>query len=98
MTTLTDNDIVLASAKWAEQVFVRSFATARFSLVEIKAAARAIDDAFDTTLNAAVGAGFGASTIVQALNAIIPAPFSSATPQQKITLVCYVLMKRAGLI
>jgi hypothetical protein len=45
-----------------------------------------------------VSAGHGAQTIVQALNSVIPAPFSGATAQQKAELVCFAIMKRYGLI
>jgi hypothetical protein len=72
--------------------------TAIFSLDQIQAAAASLDGAFDTTLSAAVAAVGGGTTIMNGLNAIIPAPFSGATAQQKTLLACYVLMKRAGLI
>jgi len=62
------------------------------------AAAQNIDNAFDTTINAAQAAGFGPQTLINALNANLPAPFSTATNQQKINMACNVLLKRAGLI
>ena len=73
-------------------------ATANFSVADLQAAATALDNAFDTTINAAVTAGFGADTIIEGLNAVIPAPFSGATAAQKTLLCCWVLMKRVGLI
>jgi hypothetical protein len=65
---------------------------------DLDAAIQAIDNAFDTTLNAAVSAGHGAQTIVQALNSVIPAPVSGATAQQKAELVTFAIAKRYGLI
>ena len=86
------------SAYWANINFVAAQVTANFSLDQIQAAVAALDNAFDTTINAAATAGFGADTIIQGLNAVIPSPFSGATAQQKTLLCCYVLMKRAGVI
>jgi hypothetical protein len=86
------------AAYWANEHFVRQALAAVYNLDDITAAIVAIDNAYDTTLNAAVSAGHGAQTIVQAMNAIIPAPLSGATAQQKTLLVAYVAMKRAGII
>lgn len=87
----------LALAQFAGQELFKS-AVATFGVDNLQAAAAAIDNAFDTTINAAVTAGFGADTVIEALNAVIPAPFSGATVAQKTLLACWVLMKRAGLI
>jgi hypothetical protein len=98
MTTLTPQQVRDTSAFWANKWFVGSNSLASFSIDDISAAVQAIDNAFDTTLNAAVSAGHGAQTIVQALNSVIPAPFSTATAQQKAELVCFAISKRYGLI
>jgi len=98
MTTLTPQQVRDTSAFWANKWFVGANSLANFSIDDINAAVTQIDNAFDTTLNAAVSAGHGAQTIVQALNSVIPAPFSSATTQQKAELVCFAIMKRYGLI
>lgn len=95
---LTTQQLRDTSAHWANINFVQSSITARFSLDQIQAAAQAIDNAFDATLNSAVAAVGGTTTVANGMNAIIPAPFSGATVQQKTLLVCYVLMKRAGII
>lgn len=87
----------LSLAQFAgQQLFAAE--TANFNVADLQAAAIAIDNAFDTTINAAVTAGLGADTVIQALNSVIPAPFSTATVAQKTLLACWVLMKRAGLI
>jgi hypothetical protein len=83
---------------WANVSFVQANVVANFHLGDLNAAAAAIDAAFDTTLNAAVIAVGGGLTVTQAMAAVIPAPFNGATAQQKVLLVCYVMMKRAGLI
>lgn len=83
---------------WALENFVKANVTANFGTDSLIAAGVALDNAFDTTLNAAVTAVGGTKTIIQALAASIPAPFSGATIQQKTLLACYVLMKRAGII
>jgi len=96
MTTLTPQQVRDTSAFWANKWFLA--ATAIYSVDDLNAAVTQIDNAFDTTLNAAVSAGHGAQTIVQALNSVIPAPFSGATVQQKAELVCFAISKRYGLI
>jgi hypothetical protein len=96
MATLTPQQVYATSAYWATKWFAA--ATAVYSIDDLGAAIQAIDSAFDTTLNAAVSAGHGPQTIVQALNSVIPAPVSGATNQQKAELVCYAIMKRYGLI
>lgn len=98
MTTLTPQQTRDTSAYWANKWFVSNSQLAGFSLDDLNAAVTQIDNAFDTTLNQAVSAGHGAQTIVQALNSVIPAPFSSATAQQKAELVCFAISKRYGLI
>jgi 6-phosphogluconate dehydrogenase (decarboxylating) len=87
-----------ASAYWVNQNFVFKQILANYSLDDIQAAATSIDNAFDTTINQAQTAGFGNMTVIQAINANIPAPFNGASLQQKIELACHVLMKRAGII
>jgi hypothetical protein len=98
MATLTPQQTRDTSAFWAQKWFVTSNLTAVYSIDDLTAAVIQIDNAFDTTLNAAVTAGHGAQTIIQALNSVIPAPFSAATNQQKAELVCFSIMKRFGII
>jgi hypothetical protein len=102
MTTLTPQQVHQTSAYWANKWFAGlstlPAATAVYSTDDLNAAIQAIDNAFDTTLNAAVSAGHGAQTIVQALNSVIPAPVSGATAQQKAELVSFAIAKRYGLI
>ena len=101
MTTLTPQQVSQTSAHWANKWFVGVGQTpiiAVYSMDDLDAAIQAIDNAFDTTLNAAVSAGHGAQTIVQALNSVIPAPVSGATAQQKAELVTFAIAKRYGLI
>jgi hypothetical protein len=98
MTTLTPQQVHDTSAFWANKWFVGANSLANFSIDDLNAAVQAIDNAFDTTLNAAVSAGHGAQTVAQALNSVIPAPFSTATVQQKAELVSFAIAKRYGLI
>jgi hypothetical protein len=98
MASLTTQQVRDTSAYWANIHFVAASLTAVYNLDDLNAAIIAIDNAFDTTLNAAVSAGHGAQTIVQALNSVIPAPVSGATNQQKAELVCFAIMKRFGII
>ena len=98
MATLTPQQVRDTSAYWANIHFVAAQLTAIYTIDDLNAAIQAIDNAFDTTLNAAVSAGHGAQTIVQALNSVIPAPVSGGSNQQKAELVCYAIMKRYGLI
>jgi hypothetical protein len=98
MTTLTPQQVHDTSAFWANKWFVSPNLTAIYNVDDLNAAVQAIDNAFDTTINAAASAGHGAQTIVQALNSVIPAPFSGATAQQKAELVCFAISKRYGLI
>ena len=98
MTTLTPQQVRDTSAFWAQKWFVAANSLANYSIDDLYATIQAIDNAFDTTLNAAVSAGHGAQTIVQALNSVIPAPVSGATSQQKAELVCFAIMKRYGLL
>jgi hypothetical protein len=95
------------SALWAEVNFVGlngslnipgTKSVAIYNLDDLAAAAGAIDNAFDTTLNAAVAAVGGTTTVINGLASVIPAPVSGATAQQKTMIACYVLMKRVGII
>lgn len=95
---MTAADKRIVSAYWANVNFVIAQAKAIYSLDDLIAAAGAIDNAFDTTLNNAVIAVGGTTTVINGLASVIPAPFSGATAQQKTLLACYVLMKRAGII
>jgi hypothetical protein len=102
MATLTPQQVQQISAYWANKWFAGLStlppATAVYTTDDLNAAIQAIDSAFDTTLNAAVSAGHGAQTIVQALNSVIPAPVSGATVQQKAELVTFAIAKRYGLL
>jgi hypothetical protein len=98
MSAMTAADKRIVSAYWANVNFVIAQAKAIYSLDDLIAAAGAIDNAFDTTLNNAVIAVGGTTTVINGLASVIPAPFSGATAQQKTLLACYVLMKRAGII
>jgi hypothetical protein len=95
---LTTAQLRSVAEYWCNQNFVASNVTAIYNTDHVQAAAQSIDQAFDTTINAAQSAGFGNMTIIQGINANIPAPFSGATLQFKINLACGVLLKRAGLI
>lgn len=93
LTTAQNRD---AAAQVANKIFAT--VTANFALDQIQAAITAVDNALDSTLNQAVTAVGGTTTVANGMAQVIPAPFSTATAQQKTLLVCYVLMKRAGLI
>src|SRR5580692_11466927 len=98
MSQLTAAQVKQVGQLWATVNFVTPNVTAHMSTADIEAAVSALDNAFDTTLSAAVVAVGGGTTVINGLNAIIPAPFSGATAAQKTMVCCYVLMKRAGLI
>jgi len=98
MATLTTQQLRDVAAYWANHNFVGGNITANFSIDHIQNAAASIDQALDTTINQAQNAGYGPMTILNGINANIPAPFSTANLQQKINLACNVLEKRAGLI
>lgn len=98
MSVLTAAQVKQVGQLWAVNNFVTPNATATMHAGNIEAAVAALDNAFDTTLTAAVAAVGGGTTVINGLNAIIPAPFSGASVQQKTLLCCYVLMKRAGII
>lgn len=98
MATLTADQKRQVASFWADVNFVVAQAKAVYSIDDLVAAAQAIDNAFDTTLNNAVAAVGGTTTVINGLASVIPAPFSGATVPQKTLMACYVLMKRAGLI
>jgi hypothetical protein len=98
MATLTAQQLRDVATFWVNHNFVSGNATANFAVDHIQSAAQSIDNAFDTTINQAQTAGYGPMTIINAFNANLPAPFSTAPMQQKINLACNVLEKRAGLI
>jgi len=72
--------------------------TATVNWSDVQAGVSQLDADFDATLNAAVTAYGGTTTVINALAASLPAPVSGWTAQQKTVLCCYVLLKRAGLI
>jgi hypothetical protein len=106
MSQLTTAQVQACAAQVAGHIFGGSAAalagvasaTASVNWTDLQNAVSALDGALDTTLNTAVSAGLGADTVIQALAAQIPAPVSGGTTQQKTILLCYVLLKRAGLI
>lgn len=106
MSQLTAAQVQDCAAKAAACLFggqapppLASFAaTINADWSQVQANVQALDNALDTTLNAAVSAGFGADTIIQALAAQLTAPVSGWTAQQKYMLLCFVLLKRAGLL
>lgn len=103
LTTGQATDAAAASANHFFGNFVRSLgggakATATVNLADLLVAVQALDNALDTTLNAAVTAGFGAQTIINALAAQLVAPVSGLTAQQKTIILVYTLMKRVGLV
>jgi hypothetical protein len=71
---------------------------ASFGLDQIQNAIAAIDAAFNTTLSVAVAAVGGNTTIANGLSGQITASMPGATVAQQTTVVCYTLMKRAGVI
>lgn len=95
---LTSQQKAQVAATWAMAVFVVPNVVANFNTDDIVAAVTALDNALDTTLNAAVAAVGGTTTIINGLAQIIPAPFSAASASQKTILLNYVLAKRVGLI
>jgi hypothetical protein len=98
MSVLTVQQQQQTAAYWALQSFVVPHVTAHASLDNIITAVAAIDAAFDTTFTAAVIAVGGNTTIANGLSSQITASMPAATVQQQTLLVCYVLMKRAGII
>lgn len=98
MSQLTAAQVKQVGQLWATANYVAPNVTAHMSSADIEAAVSSLDNAFDTTLSVAVAAVGGGTTVINGLNAIIPAPFSGTTVAQKTMLCCWVLMKRAGLI
>lgn len=85
--------------QFINQIFVQAQVTANLSSADILAAVQALDNDLDATLNAAVTAYGGTTTILNAFIASLPAPFSTnATNAQKAWALAYVLLKRAGAI
>lgn len=95
---LTAQQKIDCASFWVNASFVVPNVVASFSTTDIQSAVTAFDGALDTTLSAAVTAVGGGMTVINGLASIIPAPFSTASAAQKTLLLCYVLMKRAGLI
>lgn len=77
---------------------VATVATIACDWSQIQTNVSALDAALDTTLNAAVAAGLGGDTVINALAAQLTAPVSGWTAQQKYCLLVFVLLKRAGLL
>lgn len=98
MSQLSATQVAQCAASWANTVFVLGKTTANYNLAQIQSAVSAVDAAFDTTLNAAVAAVGGNTTIANGLSAQITASMPGATVSQQTLIVTYVLMKRAGII
>lgn len=98
MSQLTAQQQQQTAAYWAFESFVRPNVTANYPLDHIVAAVAAIDAALDTTFTIALAAVGGNTTVVNGLSMQITASMPNATAQQQTLLVCYVLMKRAGII
>jgi hypothetical protein len=96
---LTTQQQAQAAAKVAAVMFGGvANVVANYSLDQIQAAVAAVDNAFNTTLNAAVIAVGGSTTIINGLSAQITASMPGATASQQTMVACYTLMKRAGII
>jgi hypothetical protein len=96
---LTTQQQAQAATKVAEAMFGGvTNVVASYSLDQIQAAVAAVDNAFNTTLNAAVIAVGGATTIANGLSSQITASMPGATAAQQTIVACYTLMKRAGII
>lgn len=96
--SLTGAQQAAVAAFWANACFVQPSVTANYSLDQIASAVAAIDNAFNTTLAAAVTAVGGSTTIIAGLSGQITQSMPGASAQQQTLLVCHVLMKRAGII
>ena len=105
MSVLTTAQQQTCTAKVAAHIFQGEAAliigvsklTANAGTDQIQSNVAALDNALDTTVNAAVTAGFGADTIINALAAQLTPPVSGWTAQEKTILLCYVLMERVGM-
>lgn len=95
---LTASQLSSVATTASFNLFVNSNKTANYNTGDLVAAAAAIDNALDTSLSAAVTAVGGSTTVINGLANIIPSPFNGATAQQKTMLLCWVAMKRVGLI
>lgn len=95
---LTATQLSSVASIAALNFFVNSNQTAIYNTNDLVAVAQALDNALDTPLNTAVTVVGGSTTVINGLAAIIPAPFSGASSQQKTMLLCWVAMKRVGLI
>lgn len=86
-------------AAWVcARLFGDSNTTAHFNLADALAAVQAIDSAYDATLNQAVVAVGGATTVAAGLIAQLPAPFSTGTAAEKAIVFASIAMGRGGLI
>jgi hypothetical protein len=103
MSVLTTAQVADCAAKLAACLFqgtalTLQAAAATVNWADLQAAVQALDTVFDTTLATATTQTSGTTTVVQYLASQLPAPASAGTAQQKTTLACLVLLKRAGLI
>jgi hypothetical protein len=85
MAVLTDADRILAARQWIQRVFVELKTTASFHSGQIKAAVDAADDWADANAGS--------------FNTALPTAFrNGATTEQKTLLLCYVILRRSGLL
>jgi hypothetical protein len=97
--SLTNPQVAAASIIAAAEMFGGvNNVVANFGLDQIQNAIAAVDAAFNTTLSAAVAAVGGNTTVAAGLSGQITASMPGATVAQQTTVVCYTLMKRAGVI
>lgn len=80
------------------QLIGSAVATINADLGSLTTNVQAVDGELDTTLNAAVTAGFGADTFLTALEAKLAPPVSGWTNQQKLMLLAAIILKRAAII
>ena len=88
-----------AMRQLVQEMFVSSNVTANLTTADVLAAVQAFDNDLDATLNQAVTAYGGTTTLLNALLASLPEPFkSTATAQQKALAFAFMVMKRGGVI
>lgn len=73
-------------------------AVAHFNTTDALAAVQAVDAALDATLSQAVVAAGGSTTVINALAAQLPAPWSTGSTAEKTMIAVVVFEGRGGLI
>lgn len=71
---------------------------AHFNTADALAAVQAVDAALDATLTQAVTAAGGGTTVINALAAQLPAPWSTGSVAEKVMIAVVVFEGRGGLI